>query len=36
VENCTALVEDTDGRLRLIWPTAGNHSDITHHRCMSK
>ncbi len=36
VENCTALVEDIDGRLRLIWPTAGNDSDITDHRCMSK
>jgi UDP-2,3-diacylglucosamine pyrophosphatase LpxH len=27
VENCTALVEDSDGRLRLIWPAV--QSDVT-------
>jgi len=36
VENCTAIVEDAEGRLQLIWPTAQATSHVTHHRSMPK
>lgn len=31
VENCTALIEDSEGRLQLVWPTATPHQPIQSH-----